>query len=142
MEICSFLISDHAEVREGLLFINGGGVTRVRKPTLPASLQLYFSVVISVAPDEIDQVHEVTISIVHADTAQEIFRTTAALQFAGPPENARPGEVIQLPLVFDTYSVLIKAAGNYDAKLIVDGAVPQDRGFSVIEASPFQESAG
>jgi hypothetical protein len=123
MEITTAVICNWAEVREGILFISGGGITRAWKPQFPAPLGVCFAVILEGTQGEmIDISHEVEIVVTDADGA-ELGRLTGALQATGSPE-LHPAETLQLPLAFNLTMLPIPAAGAYDLRVSVDrGAV-------------------
>ncbi len=113
------LLCNHAEVREGLLFVNGACVTRVWRKDLPAALDLCVAVVFDVAGHEAGQQHEARLQVLDADGQTVV---DAAARFApGSSPDRQPGEPMQAPAVFDLRQVRLKAFGAYDVPLLLDG---------------------
>src|ERR1700683_4960786 len=95
MEIPTAILGDFAQVREGLLFVSSGGVTRVyHQPDwpLPRPLGLHLGLAVEVGPDEIDKVHEVRVRVVQQSTAMETAAVVAAMQpLSGLPAQLEAG---------------------------------------------------
>lgn len=119
--ISSVLLCDYAQVREGLLFVLSGGITRVYRRTLPAPLGVKAAVVVEIGFAEIARPHQLVVSVKHVGTAQEMGRMTSGFKAAGALE---PGESLYVPIVVDLASVAVKEYGAHDVQVAVDGAVP------------------
>lgn len=120
MEISSAIICNWAEVREGVVFIAGGGITRAWKPQYPAPLGVCLAVVLSGTEGEMIGIqHEVEMVVSDAD-GLEIGRLSGGLSTAGGAD-LQPGETLQLPLAFNLTMLPIPAPGAYDLKIRVDG---------------------
>jgi hypothetical protein len=63
MRVGCALLCDAAAVREGLLFILGGGLNRVTYPTYPATLDLNLGLLIILESDEMEGDHELVVRI-------------------------------------------------------------------------------
>jgi hypothetical protein len=125
--VVSAILCDYAQVREGLLFVSSGGITRLLRQTVPAQLgALYLAVLIEVPPDALDLKHEVSARIRSVYGGQEIVSVSAALN---PP--SRPGAsyeqgesaVIPLALPLPGHAELPEY-GPYDVTVSVDGEPP------------------
>jgi hypothetical protein len=123
MEITTALVCNWAEVREGILFVSGGGITRAWKPQFPAPLGACVAVVLEGTQGEIIGVpHEVEIEICNADGAQ-LGLVKAGIQAAGS-NDLEPGEMMQVPLAFNISMVPLPGPGAYDIKVRLDrGAI-------------------
>ena len=119
--ISSALLCDFAQVREGLLFVLSGGITRVYRADLPGTLGVKAAVVVEIGFAEVERVHQLVVSVKHAGTAQELGRLTTGFQAAGVLE---PGESLYVPLVVDLAAVPVRDYGAHDVQVSVDGAVP------------------
>ena len=117
------LLCDFAQVRERVLFVASGGISRVYCPAMPAPIGVMLAVMAQVDADEMDRVHSVLVSITHPETATQIVRIDGGFQ-VGPGADVEPGESILVPFVADIRNVGIASYGAYDVKVAVDGGVP------------------
>jgi hypothetical protein len=116
------LLCDAATVREGLLHLLGGGVTRVNRPGYPAPLApLTLALRILIHPTEADRTHQLDVRLQDADGA-EVARMD--VQFGvGDPGNAEPGEELSLPIPLTMPEQIgLPHAGRYSFELLIDGA--------------------
>jgi hypothetical protein len=117
-KLTSAIICDYAQVRDGLLFMMSGSITRVFRPDLPAPMGVMLALVMEVPAGEQDQVHEVNVAVKHAGTASEVFRLAGGAQVAGAV--TYPGESIYVPMVIDLRMVNAGAYGAFDVVSSVD----------------------
>jgi hypothetical protein len=122
VEITSAILCDFAQVRDGLLFVSSGGITRVYHPEgapLPQALGLHLAVTFEVGPDEINKVHEVKVKVTRQSTAGTLAQLTGAMQAAGPMELEK-GEAATFPLVMNLGLIPLPALGAYDVQVSGD----------------------
>jgi Family of unknown function (DUF6941) len=117
--ITAGIICDFANVREGLLSVLSGGLTRIYRPTLPQGLGVMLALMIDVPFDELEQVHEVNVVVKQNDTAKDIARFVAGAQASSA--KVEPGEHLLMPLVVNLHGLAIEAYGSYDIRMSVDG---------------------
>jgi len=89
MDVATALLCDAATVREGLLHVLGGGITRLWRPALPAELATKLAVLVDLAPEDLETPHELEVLILCGEL--EIGRVMAGFQAHRPPR-AEPGE--------------------------------------------------
>jgi hypothetical protein len=118
VEVVSALVCDAAEVREGMLFLLGGGVTRLFRDSYPAPLGVTLAVVLEMTPAEAGVAHQVVVRIADGD-GREIGSMNAALQIGGVA-GLEPGEALLVPMVFALHTVGIPGPGAYDIRVEVD----------------------
>ena len=120
MRIDCALLCDAATVREGLLHILGGGVTRLGRPDYPAPLGLVLAMRILVHPTEIDRPHHLQVQLQGADGARI---TAVDAQFGvGDPGQLEPGEEASLPLPLGfPDAVQLPEPGRYSFEILIDG---------------------
>ena len=70
------MLCDAATVREGLLHILGGGITRLNRPSFPAPLGAALALQISVHPTEASVSHRVE-AIIQGEDGSQIAKATA-----------------------------------------------------------------
>ena len=130
MRVDCALLADAATVREGLLHILGGGVSRANRPEFPAPMFMSLGVRILVHPTEINDPHLVRILVLDAD-GQQLAEST--LGFDPPPQEARdaflPGEEWSLPIAVNLSGVMLPRAGSYSVEVLVDGHHQASVGF-------------
>jgi hypothetical protein len=124
MDITAATLCDFAQVREGLLFVQSGGISRIGHPEgTPPMLQAFLAAVVELNPDEAKQAHELKVKLARNDTAQEVGTMTAAFQAEGA--QLFPGENLSIPFVFPLHQVLLTSDGAYDVHLALDGGAPR-----------------
>jgi hypothetical protein len=129
VDIQAAILCDFAQVREGVLFVSSGCITRFGippEPMRPAPMPLYIATVIEVGPDpdEFQQVHEVNVRVSHSGSGTELGRATLGFQTRRPPQ-LNAGESLMLPLAFPLSPVPIQQPGAHDIHVSVDGGDPR-----------------
>lgn len=121
MRVDCALICDAVTVRENLLHILGGGITRIHRPAYPAPFGSCMALRIMVHPSEADRPHELTVRLADAD-GHEMARVVA--QFQTNPAVAgdfQPGEEFALPLPLQMQPIGLPHEGAYVFDLLIDG---------------------
>jgi hypothetical protein len=129
-KVAAALLCDFASVRENLLFINGGGITRVWRTDFPAALSLSLALVLELHAMELDRPHEIDIQIVGED-GQQIAAIKAEFQAPTPPF-LEVTESLLVPLALDLRPAGVPATGGYTVSIAVDGAFVTDLRFWVL----------
>jgi hypothetical protein len=124
MEITTALLCDAATVREGLLHVLGGGLTRLWRAELPAPLGVTLALSVALGEGEFDVPHEVQIDI--SNPAGYVARAMGGLQ-APRPSNLEPGERLLAPVV---QPLGIIPTGSYGAHVL---AISLDAGAASAE---------
>jgi hypothetical protein len=130
------LLCDATTVREGLLHVLGGGVTRINRPGYPAPLApLALALRILVHPTETDRTHQLDVRLQGAD-GQEIGKFD--VQFGiGDPGEVEPGEEVSVPLPLNMPpNVALPSAGRYSFELLIDGVHQQTVAFIAKHVPP------
>jgi hypothetical protein len=118
--LTSGIVCDFAQVRERLLFVSSGAITRLYPPSLPAPLGVMLAMVVEVPSEEQDQTHEVRVAVKRNETAERIFEWVAGFQVGSIV--AEPGESLYVPLVAaEMAGAAVSAVGGYDIRMNVDG---------------------
>lgn len=119
-ELTAGIVCEFAQVRERLLFVSSGAITRVVHETLPARLGVMLAMVVEVPHDERDRAHDLRVAVYRNDTAQRTFEWVAGFQVTGYA--AQPGESLYLPFVAaEMGTAPIPVYGGYDIRMSVDG---------------------
>ena len=67
MDVTTAMLADFAQVREGLLFVSSGGITRCYREQLPAPLGVHLAIVLELDRLEAERPHEVRVVVVDED---------------------------------------------------------------------------
>ena len=120
MRVDCALLCDAATVREGLLHILGGGVTRATRASFPAPLGLTLAVRILVHPTEADRSHQLQIRL-QGEDGQRVAELTAEFSVNEAGELA-PGEHVSIPIPLNLPpAVMLPGPGGYSFELLIDG---------------------
>lgn len=131
MEIAAALLCDAATVREGLLHVLGGGITRIWRPVLPAPLGVVLATVIDIDPSEVGPPHEIHVTV-HDSTGRLLVELMGAVT-ANPNERFEPGEHTLLPVAFDMRGAGTPQFGKHALVLTMDaGKVSRQLDFWVL----------
>jgi len=127
--ISSAILCDFAQVREGLLFVASGALTRIFRPSLPAPLGVMVGVVVELDFDEVGATHELVVAVKEAATAHQVGRIQATLH-AGASE-LEPGESLYVPIPVSLHGIELRSYGPHDVQVSVDGGVSTSLTFYV-----------
>jgi hypothetical protein len=117
--VASALLCDAATVREGLLHILGGGITRLHRNEFPAPMQVTLVVQVVLTPSEIQFSHDVS-SRIQTEDGDVVVEAKGHLAAGEPNPMLEPGESVTLPLVINLHNVVLPAAGGYSIEVAVD----------------------
>lgn len=117
MQVDAFLC-DAATVREGLLHILGGGITRLWREQFPAQIAATLAVMIVLHPTEAESEHKMVIRVASED-GQDIATMEGSFR-AQRGDLSKPGELIASPLVLNLHSVPLPRAGSYSVDILID----------------------
>jgi hypothetical protein len=114
------LLCDAATVREGLLHILGGGVTRAGRVTFPAPLNLTLALRILVHPTEAERDHQLQIRLQGADG--QLVADVGVDFGVRDTGSLAPGEMASLPIpIALPEAVQLPAPGRYSFEVLIDG---------------------
>lgn len=133
MRLTTTLLCDHAQIREGLLFVHSGGITRMRRPAVPCPLSLHLALVARIDAVELDRQHVVRVTVRHVETLEKVMEAEATFQTN--PAQRKPGEPIFLPLALALTGQL-NHWGEYDVALGPDGEAGETLSFWVEQNQP------
>jgi hypothetical protein len=118
--ISAAILCDFAQVREGLLFVVSGGITRRYSAELPAPLGMMLGLLVEIPAQELAQVHDIEIIVKRTDTAEDLARMVAGVQAEG---ETQPGESLMVPAAVDLRGVAVQVYGSHDVRVTIDGDV-------------------
>ncbi len=145
MKITTALLCDFAQVRDGLLFVSSGAVTRLYRHDLPAPLGIMVAVVIDVPLEDAAEPHTLRASVVNRHN-NELAGLTNTFQVGN--EGLFPHEVQQVPLVLSLTGVSARSWGTHQVRLWLDDekakrltfyVVPSPAAGGVVAAEPDAE---
>ncbi len=126
------ILSDVAYVRDGLVYLLAGGINRVIT-ALPGTLNVSLTVMVELEATEFGESHQITVKIVHAESAQRVGEAVGNFQ-AGDTSKLGPGEPMLLPLVVPLRNIALPHHGPYDIHVSVNGEVQQMLTFRAVAA--------
>jgi hypothetical protein len=129
----ALILCDFAQVRDGLLFVQSGGLTRLAAPQMPARFSCFVAALVYVPPDEAADAHTMLIKVKSAASAEVVATINVAMHENTEPRGLRPGEGRQLPIVVPLGAVTFSSAGEYDLHVDIDDELAGDLSFHVIE---------
>jgi hypothetical protein len=119
MRVDCALLCDAATVREGLLHILGGGVTRINRDEYPAPLGTTLALRVMIHPTETADAHAMQVLLLSADGARV---AELGIGFGvSDPTVLSPGEEASIPMVLPLTNVGLETPGAYSFELLIDG---------------------
>lgn len=120
MKVDCALLCDAATVREGLLHILGGGVTRLGRPMIPSQFGVQLALRIVVHPTEATSNHEGEVIVQTTDGARAAQVTFGFSMSEETRSQVQPGEELALPLVVPMDNFPLPAYGAYSVEVLID----------------------
>jgi len=122
MKVDCALLCDAVTIREGLLHVLGGGITRAARPTFPAPLGLALALRILIHPTETGSQHSGKVVLQSQDGENLV---SLDFLFEADPaglSEVLPGELLSLPLALPLQGVGVPRAGGYSFEILLDGS--------------------
>ena len=116
MHLRTAILCDFAQVREGLLFVASGGISRVIRPSYPAPASFALALMLELDAVEVREPHEIRVRIMAAD--EPIGEMTAGFQINDA--DLHPGERQNIPVPVNLHNVPLPAPGGYSITISVD----------------------
>lgn len=126
MRIIAATLCDFAQVRDGLLSILSGGVSRIWRDEFPAPMGVMLALMFEVSADELKDVIEARCSVEDQD-GEKVFDAVIALQ-GGMATGLDAGELIQAPFIFDLRNVGLPQEGRYMVRSWLPKGADAERG--------------
>lgn len=127
------MLCDFAQVREGLLFVASGGITRVAAPGLGAPVSISVAGELEVLPNESSTTHEVTFKVVVVDTSTVVWEAALAISTRSDPGGLFPGESLHVPFALPVGPFPATTFGPHDLKVSIDSSETQLLTFYVLQ---------
>lgn len=116
--LTTILLCDFANVREGLLNVVSGGITRIIcGDGFPAQLPAFLAMSVYVEAHRIKDRHDGRVILRHTDTLEEIARMD--FEFGGSAD-LQPGEGMNMHLTFPLHGIAVKRAGQVDISVTIN----------------------
>ena len=119
-QVRSAILCDFAQVREGLVFISSGGITRIAAPQPGSPVQFFAACDLEVLPFEIGEAHTLTFKVVNATTAKVAWEANLQVNTMANPDGLFPGESLHVPIAFRVGPFPVEAFGPHDLKVSID----------------------
>ncbi len=110
------MLADFAQVREGLLFVASGGVTRCYRDQLPAPLGVFLATVLELDRLEAEQMHQLQVLVVDED-GQQLAEIAGEIQLG--QTQLMINENLNVPITFDLRNVPVEKFGSVEIRLYV-----------------------
>lgn len=117
--ITSALLCDAATVREGLVHILGGGITRLNRTEYPSPMMTALAIAVVLSPLEAGHPHEV-LAVVQTEDGEAIVQAQGQLHPGDPSPLLEPGESVAIQLAIPLHQVVLPSAGGYSIEISVD----------------------
>ena len=131
--VASALLCDAATVREGLLHILGGGITRLHRAEFPAPMQVTLVAQVVLTPTEIQFAHDVA-ALIQTEDGDIVVQANGHLDAGDPTPMLEPGESVILPLVINLHGVVVPRPGGYSIEVSVDDVHQTSLTFRAVQA--------
>ena len=127
----ALILCDFAQIREGLLFVQSGGLTRLVSNSFPAHFSCHVAAMVHLPPDEAVDAHTMVMKVKSADTATLVATVNVELHENPRPTGLAPGEGRQVPIVVPVHKISFPMAGQYDLHVDIDDEFAGDLNFRV-----------
>ncbi|MGB8857800.1 MAG: hypothetical protein WCC60_01020 [Ilumatobacteraceae bacterium] len=133
--LTTLLLSDFAQVRERLLFVSSGGISRVVQSTFPSHPRIHLALVVHLPAGTLGVQHQVLIKLKYPDQAATIAQIEIMINVDDVP-GAHPGEGINVPQVIDLSPVTFAHPGQVDVQVSIDDEPAGDLTFWMLHSQP------
>ena len=130
--LSTLLLSDYAQVRDRLLFVSSGGISRVVQSSFPAHPRIYLALVVHLPVNTLGHSHRTLIKLKYPDHAAVIAQIEINInldQIAG----ASPGEGINVPQAIDLAPIVFPHPGQVDVQVSIDDEPAGDLTFWMLQ---------
>ncbi len=130
LRLQALLLSDYANIREGLLNVLSAGITRVKMHTYPGTINVHLAMVVFLPPDQVGVEHHADISLKYPEKAVEISKVGVKFH---PNGDRFPGEGLYLPITIPLTNVVFPEPGQVDIQVSLDGNPASDLTFWLVQ---------
>lgn len=120
MNIDNVLLCESATVKDGLLYILGGGIVRTGRPSFPSPLKMTLAVRVMMHRTEADKPHTLEVKLQDADGGDVV---NVKVEFGvSDPDRIPPGDEVAVPIPWDfPKGPMLPHPGDYSFELLIDG---------------------
>jgi hypothetical protein len=130
MQLVAAMLADAAQIRDGTLFILGGGFGRLRVRTFPAPFARQVVLLLEFHPSEAGRDFELRVALADADG--RVIEPHVQCLRPERPESLDPGEMIVVPVVVGLGDAPLDAPGRYSVDIGVNGEHRQSLSFVAV----------
>lgn len=118
MKISTAILCDFAEVRDNLLFVVAGGITRLFRADWPGPMNVCLALMVELDWTERETPHELDVQVITED-GKPVARIQGAFQQGtGPDTDVH--EITFFPFTFDLRQVVIEHVGWHSIEISID----------------------
>lgn len=118
MRVNSAILCNYAEVRENLLYVVAGGITRLYRADWPGPMNVCLALVVELDRNERERPHELDVQVIDEDGVLGARIRGAFQQSVGPDTDIH--EITFFPFTFDLRQVAITHAGWHSVEIRID----------------------
>lgn len=120
LELTVLSLCDYANVREGLLNVVSGGITRITvHGGFPAQIDAHLAMSVYVQPHRVGSAHHGRVILRYPDTATEIARVDVEFNVDA---DRNPGEGLNIPIALPLRAVAFPHEGQVDVSVSLNEA--------------------
>jgi hypothetical protein len=134
MNIGAAFLCDSASVREGLLHVLGGGITRLWRDQYPAPMNVALALLLELDRTELGRPHQLEITVMGEDGA-DIARVEGGFQ-SPPNPNLDFGEDALVPFIIPLQPVGLPNEGRYVISIMIDNVARKRLDFAARPQPP------
>jgi hypothetical protein len=132
-EVQSALLCDYAQVREGLLFICSGGITRIGVQHVGDPVQFFVAGHVELHPDELGRHHDLEFKVVPVNSARPVWAASIGIQTNATVDGLFPGEITQIPFALAVGPFESIELGPHDVRVTINNDETELLTFYVVQ---------
>lgn len=118
MDVEAAILCDAATIRDGLLHMLGGPISRMWRQSLPAPLGVAVAGIIVFEQEQADVPHEIELTV--ESDSDLLVRVMSAVQVGTPIAHLESGELLRAPFAFPLHGAGTDKYGKHLARVSVD----------------------
>jgi hypothetical protein len=132
MQLSTAVLCDFAQIRDGLLFVSSGAISRLYRRGLPSPLGLMVGLVIEIPVEDAGDEHELVAQVINRQ-GEELAVVRNAFRVGD--HNLFPHEVQQAPAVISVTGVEAVSWGTHQVRLYLDDVLDRTLTFYVVPST-------